>query len=190
MHKRPPQHVSHEYHKIIERAYDCCRKNINPNWVIEPDDVHEGLFRGLLFGTKNSPIPGSAFKFTLFLDAYKLAEQPEISFECNLSFHPYFFKSTIGTDNTNFCFPNPCTCRDDLNVILDNLWKYFFLDKIKKNSIFSTFPLRFELKESMINQSGANDFIKSNGYGQFWDKLRALGNIQIPAVEENEQNPA
>jgi ubiquitin-protein ligase len=116
--------MSRDFLEVLDRAYECCRKNRNESWILEPCEDVAGRFTGVIFGRGNSPAPGCAFAFTLEIDENMLAEPPRVHFQEDLK-HPLI-------RNHYFCFPSvhgSCSsCRTEpLSMIMDHLVDFFFL---------------------------------------------------------------
>lgn len=185
--------MDREFRRIIEKAYDYCRENVDPHWIIEPEGDLMGVFKGILFGSLDSQIPGTAFAFTLEIDHANLAAPPKVHFEKPIN-HPFTFK--VGqTPGCYFCLPQEITCRSDMKVILENLYINFFL--AVKNA------KRIIMKPAKLNLTNAidKDMVKKMNTEKyrtkFWDDLKQDGtlansssNVAISSTEVNdEQTP-
>ncbi|OHT11972.1 hypothetical protein TRFO_18352 [Tritrichomonas foetus] len=124
-----PSASRRDFQRIIEEGYECCRKHHSDSWILEPVEEVVGVFNGIIFAKADDEIPGAAFSFTLYIDPQNLADQPRVQFDKNLE-HPYILPSPTGSGGL-FCFPTAgISCREKMNVILDNLSKSFFFKKV------------------------------------------------------------
>ena len=158
-----------EFKSVLEKAYDCCRKNRDKPWILEPIDDFVGSFNGILFARKDTPIPGCAFKFTLIIEESMLAEPPRVIFEKPLQ-HPLILGRV-------FCFPvgsgsMSLACRTtSLTDIMDQLVVYFFD------------PRKFKATE-VINQDVRNSLKGEISLRKFWDSMRVHGCLEDPEAKE------
>lgn len=158
---------SREFKSIIENAYDCCRKNRNKPWILEPIENWMGAFNGILFAKKNTPILGCAFKFTLVIDELMLSEPPRVIFEKPL-FHPLI------SHNREFCFPTgkgnmALSCRSTpLSQIMDQFVDLFFG------------KIGFRSHPEVVNLDARKLYHSADGVKKFWAKMRELGSLEPP----------
>lgn len=171
--------MDREYRRIIEKAYDYCRENVNTRWILEPDGDLMGVFKGILFGTLDSQMPGTAFAFTLEIDHGNLAQPPKVHFEKNLR-HPYTF-NYAQNPGCYFCLPQEITCRSDMDTILTSLYLNFFL--ATKNGV----RINMKTKKRIIDAQNKELADKLNSgkmdYSQFWNDLRAEGILGYSSQE-------
>ena len=171
MNNRPVDH-SQEFRKILESAYKCCRQHQRESWILEPFENVEGNFRGVIYARSTTPIPGSAFTFSLEIDPTRLAEPPIIRFNEALK-HPFVFPG-----NGMYCFPqdfiNGISCRTPIDEILDLLVKSFFLQK----PYFKSIKYNLNSKDMpYINVEAAN--LEYKNPELFWKQLRECGNLSL-----------
>lgn len=181
--------MDREFRKIIEKAYDYCRENVDPKWIIEPDGDLMGVFKGILFGILDSQIPGTAFAFTLEIDHANLAAPPKVHFEKAIN-HPFTFK--VGqTSGCYFCLPQEITCRSEMGIILKNLYLNFFLATQNARRIIMK-PQKLNLTNA-IDKEMVKKMATEKFRTKFWDDLREDGILEGPSLEnsnieaENEQ---
>ena len=159
---------SPEFKAVIEKAYDCCRKNRNKAWILEPIENWMGGFNGILFAKKNTPILGCVFKFTLVIDESMLADPPRVTIEKPL-FHPLI------SQNREFCFPTgkgnmSLSCRSTpLNQIMDHFVDLFFG------------KIGFRSHTDVVNVDARKLYCSANdGIKKFWARMREHGSLGEP----------
>jgi ubiquitin-protein ligase len=173
--------TSEEFRRVVDAAYESCRRNGDKAWILEPYEgniisgTEASVFKGIIFGTSSSPLPGCAFQFDLQIDGGALADPPRVTFGPGL-FHPLI------DAHGHFCFPagqaSSVSCRtDSLEKIMEVMIKLFFLDKSQWKDTGAA---------NCVNPEARTSFMKTRV--DFWKKLEkrgCLGGNKTP--EEGEE---
>jgi hypothetical protein len=175
-----------EFRRILDHAYEACRRNGDKPWVLEPYDDIPGVFKGILFGTSSShpgpiagghtaaqlvtPTLGCVFSFDLQIDEAALSNPPHVTFSRDIQ-HPLIDPATGA-----FCFPagpdTAVSCRtDSFEVIMETLTNLFFLTR--RGPSRGSRTIRDPTAGNCVNPAARA--LKMTKEAEFWTNIQANG---------------